>query len=77
MDDPSNPPSSPGRRRVIEFSSSPPRERSEVSRPPGDDNLPAFEDETEHLARDQELEDEEAEVEKTSNCKTFNCNPEK
>ena len=55
MDEPSNPPSSPGRRRIIEFSSSPPRDRSEVGQ---SDNLPAFEDETNILGRDVEDEDE-------------------
>lgn len=55
MDEPNNPASSPGRRRVIEFSSSPPRERSEVGQA---ENLPAFEDETNILGRDVEEEDE-------------------
>ena len=55
MDEPSNPASSPGRRRIIEFSSSPPRDRSEANR---SENLPAFEDETNILGRDVEEEDE-------------------
>ena len=53
MDVPSNPTSSPGRRRVIEFSSSPPRDRSEVN-----ENLPNFEDETNLLGREEEEVDE-------------------
>ena len=55
MDEPSNTPSSPGRRRIIEFSSSPPRDRSEVGQ---SDNLPTFEDETNILGRDVDEEDE-------------------
>jgi len=54
MSDPSNTPSSPGRRRVIEFSSSPPRgntsERVE--------NFPQFEDETNLLGNEAPEEDE-------------------
>ena len=55
--EPNNPASSPGRRRVIEFSSSPPRDRSEAGRG-ASETLPAFEDETNILGRDIEEEDE-------------------
>ena len=57
MADGGNTPSSPGRRRIIEFSSSPPRDRSEAGTP-RQPNLPTFEDESNILGRDVEEEEE-------------------